>query len=439
MAFDSEHSSAEFDDAIGAAKGDGRGLMVKLGTGNGTRRVLQGTENQIVVEYGDGLTGNPVFRLADAILDDLASIPAELSAGDIASMLDQHLNSTSWRTGGGGSNYTQATNAELTAGTLTEFRSYTPADIRYAMLAAAPVTSVATLQGAVTATALVNQLQATIESTLINSASFAPRLVTQADKTKLAGIQDGAQVNASGTELVAAITNALGSTVWTGGPLTPSQVVVAVNQELGGTDWALPPLDGAGIETVLDAHFGNSGWKTGGNDWSTQVDHNIIPDANDQYSVGVDTARMSVVHTERLRVAGEELTVSTETLPNSALVGASDAQTLTNKVYVAGNRTRTGSDYTVSSATESSKLILSDRATAQVCRIPTDAADDWPETYFSLMQYGLGSVTIQAQPGVILNKVNGGSCVINNQFDTVYVEKIGANTWVITGAHGGVS
>jgi len=70
--FNSTHTGAEIDDAVGVSKGAGTGLVVKTGSGTGAKRTIVGTSNQITVTNGDGVSGNPSISLDSSVLNSLA-------------------------------------------------------------------------------------------------------------------------------------------------------------------------------------------------------------------------------------------------------------------------------------------------------------------------------------------------------------------------------
>lgn len=81
--FNSAHTGAEIDDAVGTAKGAGTGLLAKTGTGAGSKRTITGTTDEITVTNGDGVSGNPTLSLAAAVTASLALADSATQPGDL--------------------------------------------------------------------------------------------------------------------------------------------------------------------------------------------------------------------------------------------------------------------------------------------------------------------------------------------------------------------
>lgn len=84
--FNSVHTGAEIDDAVGVAKGTGTGVVVKTGSGAGVKRTIAGTTNQITVSNGDGVSGNPTIALATAVTTSLSNADSAVQPGDLATV-----------------------------------------------------------------------------------------------------------------------------------------------------------------------------------------------------------------------------------------------------------------------------------------------------------------------------------------------------------------
>lgn len=81
MSYQGAHSGAEVDDAVGAGKGTGNGVMVKSGTGAGVRRTITGS-TRVDVTNGDGTAGNPTLDLTQTAIDSLALADTSIQPGD---------------------------------------------------------------------------------------------------------------------------------------------------------------------------------------------------------------------------------------------------------------------------------------------------------------------------------------------------------------------
>lgn len=86
QSFNSAHTGAQIDDAVGAVKGTGNGLVVKTGTGTGVKRSIAGTADQITVTNADGVAGNPTLALATSVVTTLGKANTAVQPDDLATV-----------------------------------------------------------------------------------------------------------------------------------------------------------------------------------------------------------------------------------------------------------------------------------------------------------------------------------------------------------------
>jgi hypothetical protein len=78
-------------------------------------------------------------------------------------------------------------------------------------------------------------------------------------------------------------------------------------------------------------------------------------------------------------------------------------------------------------------IVVMDNASASTLTVPADAAVDFPTgALIEICQAGAGAVTIAPASGVTINSP-GGNLVINDQYTTIGLFKLSADTWVANG------
>lgn len=93
---------------------------------------------------------------------------------------------------------------------------------------------------------------------------------------------------------------------------------------------------------------------------------------------------------------------------------------------------QTGTTYTLTSA-DASKLVTLSNASAITLTVPQDSAAELPiGTEIDLVQLGAGQVTVAAGTGATL-RVSGLTAKARAQYSKLKVEKIAANTWIVSG------
>ena len=100
---------------------------------------------------------------------------------------------------------------------------------------------------------------------------------------------------------------------------------------------------------------------------------------------------------------------------------------------------QTGTTYTLALTDENGVVSMSN-ASANTATIPTNASVAFPVgAQVDLFQLGAGTTTVEGDTGVTVNGVSAGAGDLSAQFAGVTLLKIATNTWVMIGAHDGVS
>lgn len=100
---------------------------------------------------------------------------------------------------------------------------------------------------------------------------------------------------------------------------------------------------------------------------------------------------------------------------------------------------QTGTSYTLV-LTDRGKHVTMNNGSANTLTIPTNASVAFPTgTIVAVSQLGAGTTTVEGDTGVTVNGVSAGSADLNAQYDGVTLTKLGTDTWLLQGAHGGVS
>jgi hypothetical protein len=106
-----------------------------------------------------------------------------------------------------------------------------------------------------------------------------------------------------------------------------------------------------------------------------------------------------------------------------------------------GRTTDTSTSYSLSN-TDSGKIITMNNASANTVNIQANGGGtaNYPANMIcEIKQLGAGVTTIQAPSGVTLNGVTGGGADISAQYASAVLFREASDTWIIDGAHGGVS
>lgn len=125
-----------------------------------------------------------------------------------------------------------------------------------------------------------------------------------------------------------------------------------------------------------------------------------------------------------------------KTVPTWDVLGTSDTQTLTNKTLtdpkiITSINQQVWTTYTLV-LTDASKSILANNAAAQAYTIPLNASVAYPAgTTMIVTMYGDWVVTITWDTGVTVNWVSGGWVATVTQYDTLALEKIDTDEWLI--------
>jgi hypothetical protein len=143
--------------------------------------------------------------------------------------------------------------------------------------------------------------------------------------------------------------------------------------------------------------------------------------------------------------------VTTDGLDADAVTGAQIADDAVDSEHLAARavdrpaldsrsvNAQTGTSYTLVLADENG-VVTMNNASANVLTVPTNASVAYPTgAQIDIAQIGAGATTITGDTGVTVNGVSAGSGVLNDQFTGVSLIKLATNTWLLLGAHGGVS
>jgi hypothetical protein len=102
--------------------------------------------------------------------------------------------------------------------------------------------------------------------------------------------------------------------------------------------------------------------------------------------------------------------------------------------------TQAGTTYTLTPATDADNIVEMTNSSGNVISIPNDSTSSFGVgSAISVVQIGSGATTVSAAAGVTLNGVSEGEATLVGQYASVSLYKRSANTWVIQGAHGGVT
>jgi hypothetical protein len=95
---------------------------------------------------------------------------------------------------------------------------------------------------------------------------------------------------------------------------------------------------------------------------------------------------------------------------------------------------QTGTAYTLVLADQENTTVFMNNVAVNTVTIPLNASVAFAiSTKASIIREGAGVTVIQADVGVILNGVSGGSVLINTQFQGAAIMKRGTDTWLVTG------
>lgn len=186
---------------------------------------------------------------------------------------------------------------------------------------------------------------------------------------------------------------------------------------------------------------------------------NAFTDAEQTKLAGIE-ASADVTDTTNVTAAGALMDsevsslsgVKTLTVPDSTTISsfgaslvddasASAARTTLDAAWLGGAtmNAQTGTTY-VLVLSDAGKSVTMSNASANTLTIPTNASVAFSTgTQIAVTMLGAGTTTITGDTGVTVNGVSAGSGAISNQYGGVVLTKIGTNTWLIQGDHGGVS
>ncbi len=197
---------------------------------------------------GDELTGDAVIELIDTQLgsDDWRTASDDpLNGADITTLLDDHLGSTDWRA--------PAVTGEQVSGLLDDFlgsEDWRDESLSGETIADMLDTFLESPDWRTGASGGEESESHTHPNASITTAGF----MSAADKSKLNGIQTGAQVNPTAAAIVTAINSQLGGDGWqTTDGLSSAQVVAKVTLELGTDSWK---IGGTNLSYGLDVDRG---------------------------------------------------------------------------------------------------------------------------------------------------------------------------------------
>ena len=101
--------------------------------------------------------------------------------------------------------------------------------------------------------------------------------------------------------------------------------------------------------------------------------------------------------------------------------------------------TQTGTTYTAALSDKNGTIEMNN-ASANTFTIPANSSVAFSvKSRFDVVQYGAGTTTIQADTGVTLNGVSGGSATIQAQYSGVTIYKRATDEWIMIGNHSGVA
>ena len=81
--------------------------------------------------------------------------------------------------------------------------------------------------------------------------------------------------------------------------------------------------------------------------------------------------------------------------------------------------------------TDSGKTIEVNSGSAKQITIPANASVAFPtESYFNVVRYGAGAVTVKGDTGVTVNGVSAGTLTISDQYGGLTIYKRDTNEWV---------
>lgn len=101
--------------------------------------------------------------------------------------------------------------------------------------------------------------------------------------------------------------------------------------------------------------------------------------------------------------------------------------------------TQTGTAYTLA-ASDTGKIVTMNNGSANTLTIDLQSNEAYlANTIVEVKQIGAGVTTIEAASGVTLNGVDGGSCSIENRYQSVALFREAEDTWIVDGAFDEVS
>lgn len=126
-----------------------------------------------------------------------------------------------------------------------------------------------------------------------------------------------------------------------------------------------------------------------------------------------------------------------------AQAGAENTKVMTPlrvaEAMTVGINAQTGTAYTLA-ATDANAVVTMDNVAANTVTVPAETSVNFDVgTVINIVQVGAGVTAITGAAGVTINGVAAGSATISGQWCAVSLLKIGADTWALSGAHGGVS
>lgn len=291
---------------------------------------------------------------------------------------------------------------------------------------------------------------------------------TDAQASKLAGIEAGADVNSvlavaglTGAILAADLRAQLGIEAGATADQTGAEIVASIDAELGGAAWQ-STLTGGTLTGEINFsgtdHLGviPISLTTTERDGNTASGNPIIFNSTTGQFEGWDgsqwvtcsfiAASAPTIANKTTLVAGDTFTGydsqnSFEFFEGSvgSIFNYVLAQELPGPKATYAENAQTGTAYTLAVA-DHGRGVAINNAGANTLTIPTNASIPIPVgAMIPVVQIGAGVTTITAAAGVTLNGVSGGSVGITEQWGGVSLWQTGADTWLAVGAVGAVS
>lgn len=182
---------------------------------------------------------------------------ADQTGSEIASLLNVELGGTDWQTD---------TTYTVGNGGLTEVNFTTVKDNK---LAGIEDNATADLTGTEIALLLDAELGSSIwqqdTTYTVGDGGLTEINFTTAKDSKLTGIESGATADQTGAEIITLLDTEIGNSNWQSDTTyTGGEIVTLINSELGSSEWQNDTLTGNEIVSAIDLELGNSDWQLGG-------------------------------------------------------------------------------------------------------------------------------------------------------------------------------